>query len=91
VPTDPAAAEEHDGTRLTASGGGERGALPMNDFPIHHDSTDDESTEGHKIRWIDDADDSVNRNIDESTSGHLRRMDVEDADEESTEGHRRAM
>lgn len=61
----------------------------MNEFPIHHESADDESTEGHKLRWLEDADDAVNRNIDESTSGHRRRMDVSAAEDESTEGHKR--
>jgi len=50
----------------------------MKDFPIKH---------------IDDADE-VNRNIDEQTSGHVRKV-VDDADakrklddaDESTEGH----
>ena len=37
----------------------------MSEFPIHHDSADDESTEGHKVRFVEDAEDAVNRNIDE--------------------------
>jgi hypothetical protein len=36
---------------------------------------------------VEDAEDAVNRNIDEQTSGHRVRR-LEDADEALTEGHK---
>jgi hypothetical protein len=58
-----------------------------NEFPISPDSRDDEATSGHKVRWVGEAEDAVNRNIDEQTSGHRKRADLTDA-EEDTSGHK---